>query len=145
MEYGTTFAADCAVIAAGAWSNELIDLGRRMSPIGHQVAWFKVMRDEEARWKNMSITTNERTGLNIFPPYNGEVKVLRRSPGYKNTITVPYPENPSQKIEISYPRTIIDCPTDVIPADAELAIRRDLWETMPPLAERPFDRTKICW
>lgn len=145
MEDGNTITADRVIIAAGAWSNKLVDLGRRMNAIGHEVVWFKVTPEEEARWKKMSITTNESTGLNIFPPYKGEVKVLRRSPGYKNTISVFYPENPSRKVEISYPRTIVDNPTDVIPAEAEIAIRRDLREIMPPLAERPFDRTKICW
>ncbi|UPK93608.1 hypothetical protein LCI18_004543 [Fusarium solani-melongenae] len=145
MEDGTTITADQVIIASGAWSNKLVDLGQRMNAIGHEVVWFKVTPKEEARWKKMSITTNESTGLNIFPPYKGEIKVLRRSPGYKNIISVSYPENPSRKVDISYPRTVIDNPKDVIPAEAEMAIRRDLREIMPPLAERPFDRTKICW
>ncbi|RSM06616.1 hypothetical protein CDV31_009045 [Fusarium ambrosium] len=145
MEDETIIDAECVIVAAGAWSNKLVDLGGRMNSIGHEVVWFKVTPEEEAQWKRMSITTNESTGLNIFPPYKGEVKVLRRSPGYKNTITVSYPENPSRKVEISYPRTTVDSPTDVIPADAEMGIRRDLREIMPPLADRPFDRTKICW
>lgn len=145
MEDGTTVTADQVIVAAGAWSNKLVDLEGRQTSIGHEVVWFKVTPEEEARWKGMSITTNESTGLNIFPPYKGEVKVLRRSPGYQNTITVSYPENPSRKVDISYPRTTVGHPTDVIPEDAEKAIRRDLREIMPPLAERPFDRTKICW
>ncbi|KND88400.1 L-pipecolate oxidase [Tolypocladium ophioglossoides CBS 100239] len=145
MADGSAITADCVIIAAGAWSNKLVDLGRRTYSLGHEVAWFKVTPEEEARWKDMPITTNESTGLNIFPPYRGEVKVLRRSPGYKNTITVSYPENPTKVVEISYPRTIVDSPTDMIPPNAELAIRRDLREIMPPLAERPCERTKICW
>ncbi|KAJ3544868.1 hypothetical protein NM208_g2815 [Fusarium decemcellulare] len=113
---GTNLSADKVIIAAGAWSSKLVDLGARIA-----------------------------TGLNIFPPYNGEIKVLRRSPGFKNTVTVTYPENPSREVEISYPRTIVDNPIDTIPLEAEQAIRRDLREIMPPLAERSFDRTKICW
>lgn len=93
----------------------------------------------------MSITTNDSTGLNIFPPYRGEIKVLRRSPGYKNTIRIPRPEKRDESVEISYPRTMVTNPTDTIPADAEMAIRRDLQEIMPQLANRPFDRSKICW
>jgi sarcosine oxidase/L-pipecolate oxidase len=132
MQDGTTIAADQVIVAAGAWSGKLVDLGQRQTPIGHEVVWFKVTPEEEARWGKMSITTNESTGLNIFPSYKGEVKVLRGSPGYRNTIAV------------SYPRTTVDHPTDVIPADAEEAVRRDLREMMPPLADRPFDRAKIC-
>lgn len=145
LENGDHLDADLVVVAAGAWSNKLVSLGHRVHPIGHEVVWFKVTKEEEARWKNMSITTNLSTGLNIFPPYRGEVKVLRRSPGYTNTISVPDPETPSKKIRISYPRTMVDEPTDMIPLDAELAIRKNLQEIMPPLADRPFDRTKICW
>jgi sarcosine oxidase/L-pipecolate oxidase len=132
-------------VAAGAWSNRLVYLENRIDPIGHEVAWIKVTPEEERRWKNMSITTNLSTGLNMFPPYNGEIKILRRSPGYKNTTRVRHPEDPSKTIEISYPRTSVTNPTDIIPLDAERAMRENLREIMPPLADRAFDRTKICW
>lgn len=145
LEGGETIGADLVVVAAGAWSNKLVFLGDRLVPIGHEVAWIKVTPEEEARWKSMSITTNLSTGLNMFPPYHGEIKVLRRSPGYKNTISVPHPDDHSKKIRISYPRTIVSNPTDEIPADAEAAMRANLREIMPSLADRPFDRTKICW
>ena len=145
LEDGTTISADVVIVAAGAWSNRLVYLGDRLVPIGHEVAWIKVTPEEEEQWKHMSITTNLSTGINLFPPYRGEVKVLRRSPGYKNTLTIPHPEDRSRKLKISYPRTIVSNPTDVIPADAEAAIRDNLREIMPGLATRPFDRTKICW
>ncbi|KAF2008546.1 putative fructosyl amino acid oxidasesarcosine oxidase [Aaosphaeria arxii CBS 175.79] len=142
---GSNLQSDMVIVAAGAWSSRLVSLGSRVYPIGHEVVWFKVTREEEMRWKAMSITTNDSTGLNIFPPYRGEVKVLRRSPGVKNSITIPKPENRSETMEISYPRTLVTNPTDIIPANAEAAIREDLREIMPSLASRPFDRTKICW
>jgi len=145
MESGSTIVADLVVVAAGAWSNKLVYLGNRVYPIGHEVAWIKVTPEEEARWKNMSITTNMSTGLNMFPPYHGEIKILRRSPGYKNTTIVPHPEDRSKTLEISYPGTIVSNPTDVIPAEAEAAMRENLREIVPTLANRPFDRTKICW
>ncbi|KAJ9633021.1 hypothetical protein, variant [Exophiala oligosperma] len=145
LEDGTVLKADLVIVAAGAWSNRLVDLGSRQTPVGHEVAWIKVTPEEEARWKNMSITTNLSTGLNMFPPYHGEIKILRRSPGYKNTVVVPHPEDESKELKICYPRTIVSNPSDVIPADAEAAMRENLREIMPPLAARPFDRTKICW
>jgi len=145
LENGNTIQAQLVIVAAGAWSNKLVYLGTRVVPIGHEVAWIKVTAEEEARWKNMSITTNMSTGLNMFPPYHGEIKILRRSPGYKNTTVVPNPEDRSKKIQISYPRTVISNPADVIPSEAEAAMRENLREIMPTLADRPFDRTKICW
>lgn len=145
LQDGTHIAADLVVVAAGAWSNKLVHLGTRVHPIGHEVAWIKVTPEEEAKWRNMSITTNMSTGLNMFPPYRGEIKILRRSPGFINTTTIPNPEDPSSTIRISYPRTIADHPTDVIPLEAETAMRDNLREIMPSLADRPFDRSKICW
>jgi sarcosine oxidase/L-pipecolate oxidase len=145
LEDKTVIQAPMTICAAGAWSNKLVYLEERMHPIGHEVAWIKVTSDEEKIWKNMSITTNLSTGLNMFPPYGGEIKILRRSPGYENTLEVPHPEDRSKTIKISNPRTIVSNPKDVIPADAEEAMRENLKEIMPSLANRPFDRTKICW
>lgn len=145
LEDGSTIEADLVIVAAGAWSNKLVFLGNRVVPIGHEVAWIKVTPEEEARWRHMSITTNMSTGLNMFPPYHGEIKILRRSPGYKNTTIIQNPEDPTKEIQISYPRTIVSNPSDVIPSDAEAAMRENLREIMPMLADRPFDRTKICW
>lgn len=145
LDNQTTLSADMVIVAAGAWSNKLVYLGGRQVPVGHEVAWIKVTPEEEARWKNMSITTNLSTGLNMFPPYQGEIKILRRSPGYKNTVMVPHPEDRSRNIQICFPRTMVSNPTDVIPKDAEAAMRENLREIMPALANRHFDRTKICW
>ena len=142
---GSTIQAELVVVAAGAWSNRLVYLEQRVNPIAHEVAWIKVTPEEAERWKNMSITTNLSTGLNMFPPYNGEIKILRRSPGYKNTIQIRHPEDTSKTIQISYPRTIVTNPTDVIPLGAEKEMRKNLKEIMPSLSERPFDRTKLCW
>ncbi|KAG7900917.1 hypothetical protein KL935_002850 [Ogataea polymorpha] len=59
---------------------------------------------------------------------------------------VPNPNPAKQEaLEISYPRTVVDHPTDWIPQDAEDALRENLAEIMPALAKRPFDRTKLCW
>ncbi|KAH3663530.1 hypothetical protein OGAPHI_004931 [Ogataea philodendri] len=143
---GSLLKADLVIVAAGAWSCKLVDLEGVCFSSAIEVAWFKVTPEEEEQWKNMAITTNLSTGINLFPPYNGEIKCLRRSPGYRNTQAVPHPDPAKdESISISYPRTIIDHPADWIPQDAEDALRHNLAEIMPPLAERPFDRTKLCW
>ncbi|KAG7893480.1 hypothetical protein KL906_003528 [Ogataea polymorpha] len=143
---GSTIAADLVIVAAGAWSCKLVNLDGVCKSSAIEVAWFKVTKEEEDQWGKMAITTNLSTGINLFPPYNGEIKCLRRSPGYKNTMKVPNPNPAKQEaLEISYPRTVVDHPTDWIPQDAEDALRENLAEIMPALAKRPFDRTKLCW
>ncbi|KAI1848425.1 hypothetical protein JX266_005731 [Neoarthrinium moseri] len=145
LDNGEKLNADLIIIAAGAWSARLLDLQDSMFSSAIEVAWVKVTAEEERRWKNMSITTNLSTGFNIFPPHNGDIKMLRRSAGYRNTVTVPHPEDSNKMITISYPRTTITKPTDVIPQEAEDALRDNLKELFPTLASRPFDRTKLCW
>lgn len=145
LEDGRKLKADLILVAAGAWSNKLVFLEGFTKSSAIEVAWLKLTEEEVKRWKNMSITTNLSTGFNIFPPHNGEIKCLRRSAGYRNTVSIPHPEDPSSTIETSLPRTLASHPTDFIPADAEAALRENLRELMPQLSERKFDRTKLCW
>ncbi|OKL61794.1 hypothetical protein UA08_02320 [Talaromyces atroroseus] len=139
--------ASLVLLAAGAWSNTLVNIEELAYSSAIEVAWIPLTPDECERWKNMSITTNLSTGFNLFPPYNSEMKCLRRSPGYCNTVTIPDPENPEggHNIKVSVPRTVVTNPTDVIPQDAENALRDNLRELMPSIAGRKFDRTKLCW
>lgn len=145
LENGEFLRADLTLIAAGAWSNKLVYLEGLMASSAIEVAWITLTDEEVAKWKNMPITTNLSTGINVFPPHNGEMKCLRRSAGYKNTVSIPHPEDPSTMIQTSLPRTMITNPTDTIPADAEAALRDNLRELMPQVADRPFNRTKLCW
>ncbi|KUJ13890.1 putative fructosyl amino acid oxidasesarcosine oxidase [Mollisia scopiformis] len=145
LEDGSVHKAEKLLVAAGAWSSKLVFLEGRMYSSAIEVAWFKVTPEEEEKWKHMSITTNLSTGLNVFPPYKGEIKVLRRSAGYCNTVTIENPEDRKNKIEVSLPRTSITHPGMHMPEEAEKLMRQDLQEIMPSLAQRAFDRTKLCW
>ncbi|KAK0637800.1 L-pipecolate oxidase [Lasiodiplodia hormozganensis] len=137
---GKLLTADLVILATGAWTNTLLDLRDQVTSTGHEVAWLKLSPEMEERYKNMPITTNFATGFNIFPPLNGEIKCLRRSPGYTNTRTVTDSAT-GKSFEVSAPP---DSPS-TIPADAEKALRANLAELFPPLAEQPFDRTKLCF
>lgn len=146
LNSGESLAAKLVVIAAGAWSAKLVDLRNVISNTCIEVAWLDVTEAEEAKWRDMSITTNLSTGVNIFPPLRREIKVLRRSPGYKNTVEVPNPEPWLGGVStISFPRTQVLHPEDWMPAEAERELRLNLEEIMPSLANRPFSRTKMCW
>lgn len=145
LEDGRILEADATLVATGAWSNKLVHLEGLAFPSAIEVAWVKLTKEEVTSWQNMSITTSLSTGFDLFPPYRGEIKMPRRSPGYCNTISVPHPEDPSTDISISYPRTTVTNPGDWIPKEAEKSLRDDLRELMPSLSERPFDRTKLCW
>ncbi|EOD46970.1 putative fructosyl amino acid oxidasesarcosine oxidase protein [Neofusicoccum parvum UCRNP2] len=53
LEDGEKLTADLVVLAAGAWSNTLLDLRDQVSSTGHEVAWLKLSPEMEARYKNM--------------------------------------------------------------------------------------------
>lgn len=143
---GRTINAQLVIVAAGAWSAKLVNLENICNMTCIEVGWFNVTEDEENRWKNMSITTNLSTGVNIFPPLRREVKVLRRSPGYLNTVEIPHPDPQHVGTQvISHPRTQISNPRDWMPEGAEEELRLNLKEIMPSLAERKFSKTKMCW
>lgn len=143
---GEELLSDLVIVAAGAWSAKLVDLEGVCKIAGIEVAWFKVTPEEAESLKDMSITTNLCTGINTFPPINGEIKILRRSPGYKNTVEIDHPDPMTEgRVEISVPRTFVDKPEDWIPEQAEAELRDNMREIFPFLADRPFDRTKLCF
>lgn len=143
---GTVANSDVVIVAAGAWSGKLVNLRNVCKSSAIEVAWFKITKEEEEKWKNMSISGNLSTGINMFPPYNGDIKILRRSAGFKNTIEIPNPDPlVKENISISYPRTAAKNPFDWIPKDAEIALRENMKDIMPALANRPFTRTALCW
>jgi sarcosine oxidase/L-pipecolate oxidase len=138
LENGEVLKADLVILAAGPWSNVLLDLRDQVTVTGHEVAWLKLSPEMEKRYRNMPISTNFTTGFNSFPPLNGEIKILRRSPGYTNTRNI---TNVMNSYDTSAPP---DTPS-TIPKDAEEALRANLREIFPPLADQPFARTKLCW
>ena len=145
LEDGRVLRADKTIVSAGAWSNRLVNLEQQMHARGVEVAYIKLTREERAKWKNMPIHTNLSTGFNLFPPIDGQIKILRRSPGLRNTVSVKDPEDPSKSINISLPRTTVDSPNDNLDSSMEASLRQELREIMPTLADRPFTRTRFCW
>ncbi|KAK8245687.1 FAD dependent oxidoreductase [Phyllosticta capitalensis] len=136
---GSNLNASLVVVAAGAWTNTLLDISDQITSTGHEVAWIKVPPSLEERYRGMPITTNFSTGFNIFPPLNGEIKCLRRSPGYTNT---------RYNVDSLGTRSEVSAPPDLpssIPADAEQGLRENLAELFPRLADATFARTKLCW
>jgi sarcosine oxidase/L-pipecolate oxidase len=141
LDDGATLTTDLVILAAGPWSNTLLDLRDQVTASGHEVAWLKLSPQMERRYRDMPMTTNFTTGFNIFPPLHGEIKCLRRSPGYSNTTKVEC-ATPGQT---SYETSAPPYTPSVIPKDAEAALRGNLKEMLPPLADQPFDRTQLCW
>lgn len=144
LEDGRVLRAEKTIIATGAWSSRLVNLEGIMRSNAVPIAYFKLTDEEYEKYKDIACHTHLNTGLNIFTPLRGLLKVLKRSTGLYNTVTMNNPEE-SGTYRTSYPLTKVDDPLQTIPAETEAAIRDELREMFPSVANRPVHDTKLCW
>ena len=133
------------ILATGAWSSRLVNLDQQMHANAVGIAYIKLSPDEYEKYKDIACHTNLVTGINIFTPLGGYLKILRRTTGLRNTTTLKDPEDTNKMYQASYPLTKIDDPAQTISADMEENIREEMKEILPQFAYRPFERTKFCW
>ncbi|KAI8680510.1 DAO domain-containing protein [Fusarium keratoplasticum] len=120
LEDGREIFAEKTIICTGAWS-----------------------KDE--KYRHVSCHTNLVTGLKIFQPLNGWLKILRRGAGLQNTTALKDPEDPKKTYKASYPHTVVDDPDPWIPLTFEASLREELREIFPAMANRRFDMARFCW
>ena len=109
------------------------------------LAYIRFKDDEHSRDKDMGCHTNFSTGMNVYTPVDGLLKISRRTVGIRNTMSLPDPEDVTKGYRASYPVIAIDDPSQGLPAAMEQEMREDLREIFPQVAQRPFERTRICW
>ncbi|EAS32530.3 fructosyl amino acid oxidasesarcosine oxidase [Coccidioides immitis RS] len=136
----TTISADLVILAAGAWTGQLVDLRGRADATGQVLAYIQITDEEQARLANMPTILNFSTGMFIIPPRNNLLKVARHAYGYRNPKSVPDPSGGNGTIEPSLPENGVP-----IPPEGEQACRTALQEMLPAFADRPFVKTRICW
>lgn len=158
---GRVLSAELVVVAAGAWTGALIDLGGQTIATGQVMGYVDITEDEQEKLAKMPVILNLSTGLFIIPPTNRVLKIARHAYGYVNPTTLdrpPLPLSPRSASSsgsssggtpttISLPRTHLTDPTLSIPADGANDLRRALREMIPwpGLHDRPFAKTRLCW
>ncbi|KAF2167875.1 hypothetical protein M409DRAFT_65940 [Zasmidium cellare ATCC 36951] len=144
---GEHITAELTVLATGAWTPKLIDLRGIASATGQVLTYIDITKEEEDRLAapDQPVLLCEHDGMFIIPPRNRVLKVARHGYGYANPVTIPNPENPSEKITVSLPRTKLDDPNMEIPAEGAAVCRDFLRRAIPSLGDRPFTYTRICW
>jgi hypothetical protein len=82
--------AEKTILATGVWSSlsHEYDKGMRANEVG--ISYFKLIEEYE-KYKDIACHTNLATGLNIFTPLRGRLKVLKRATGLYSTIELPDP------------------------------------------------------
>lgn len=149
LEDGRTIRASKTIIAAGAWSSRLVKLDGVLRANAVGIGYMRLSAEEYRQYKDMGCYTNLISGVNIFTPINGLLKILRRSAGIINTTSLRDPEDPSKTYDASYPKTAASDLSQGLPhglpPPVEHAIRDEIREILPQFADRPFEKTRICW
>ncbi|KAI3395300.1 hypothetical protein diail_1456 [Diaporthe ilicicola] len=142
---GEELCADLTVLATGAWTAGLINLGGRAVATGQVLAYMDLTDEEQARLSNVPTLLNLSTGYFIITPANKTLKVARHAYGYLNpAMTTPGVAATTTSTPTTH---LTDPPTTSIPAADEAALREAVHEMvpLPSLRGRAFRETRLCW
>lgn len=139
LEDGSQVSADFVILAAGAWTPSLIDLGGRAIATGQTLAYLPLTDDEARRLGSAPTIFNMTTGMFIMPPRGRELKVARHGYGYRNLKKTSFADAAVEN-DVSVPEVGLR-----IPVEAEQLCRKALVEMIPELGDREFSRTRMCW
>ncbi|KAF4595596.1 fructosyl-amino acid oxidase [Ophiocordyceps camponoti-floridani] len=145
--------AEVVLVAAGAWTGELIDLRGRVEATGQPIGFVELTEQEAAIMAEQPSVLNLSTGLFVIPPRGRVLKVARHGFGYLNPriVNSALPATTTAQmgpIMVSRPSTRRDV-GDVykLPAEADADLRRGLRDLTPigGLETRPWKETRLCW
>ncbi|KAI9151716.1 L-pipecolate oxidase [Paramyrothecium foliicola] len=149
---GTVLNADVVMVAAGAWTGDLIDLRGRAEATGQVMGYVDLTEEEFKALENYPVVLNLSTGLFVIPPRERVLKVARHGFGYLNpeTITTALPVSPDAERKpfvTSRPYTSRDGDLVGLPLEADKALRSALKDLIPlkGVDTRPWKGTRLCW
>lgn len=149
---GAVLQADVVLVAAGAWSGELVDLRGRAEATGQTLAYVDITDEELAVLSKQPVVLHLSSGLFVLPPRENVLKIAHHGFGYFNpqTVTGALPLSPSARREpivVSRPVTRRDGPISQLPHQADANMRRALKHLVPieGLENRPWRDIRLCW
>ncbi|KAI8154909.1 L-pipecolate oxidase [Colletotrichum sp. SAR 10_65] len=146
---GRVLSADLVIVAAGAWTGQLVDLSGQAIATGQVLGYIDITPSELEILSKMPVTLNFSTGLFMIPPSGLQVKVARHAYGYLNPTPIPHPSPSSsaKKSTVSLPATHITDPNLQVPKEGEDALRTAVRTIVPipAIHDRPFVKTRLCW
>ncbi|KJZ73221.1 hypothetical protein HIM_07418 [Hirsutella minnesotensis 3608] len=88
LSHGDVLRADLVIVAAGAWTGELIDLRGQVEATGQVLGYVDISDAELAELAKQPVVLHMTSGLFVIPPREKVLKVARHSYGYQNPQTV---------------------------------------------------------
>lgn len=140
---GTHMLASQVILAAGAWSNQLVDLTHTASSSGQPVGFIQLSPSEAAKFSKIPVMVNMTTGVFSFPPTPGTniLKVARHGYGFATEIR----SNAIQKSISGPKRDSSNAATGYLPEDADRDLRDGLKKLFPSLGNRAWLNRRLCW
>lgn len=133
---GERHLADCTILPAGAYSDQLLDFESQLRPTTWTLAHLPLTPEEVNMYHNLPVLYCVDRGFFIEPDRKArEIKICDEHPGYLNPVvdneTADFSSVPFAKHQI--------------PKEAEQRMRLFLKETMPQFSDRDFSFARICW
>lgn len=126
--------ADTTILATGAWTAHLVDVGPRALATAQPVGFMKLTPTEAAEMAKCPVMIDLSTGWFAFPPTPGTnlLKMARHGYGYEGEQGSSMPKLTTQQ-------------RPFFPDDAERALRDGLKLFLPRFKDRPFVQRRLCW
>lgn len=143
---GPPIHASIVILATGAWTNHLLQVGHASSASAQPVGFIQLTEEEAARLRNMPVMINSNKGVFAFPPTprSNILKVARHGWGYATKVKVDDGHSPARVISCPQ-RDSNNARNSYMPEDAQEGLRDGLRDLVPEFAERPWSRLRLCW
>ncbi|OAG09784.1 FAD dependent oxidoreductase [Paraphaeosphaeria sporulosa] len=142
---GSCIPGDHFILTAGAWGSGLVEMYNSTLATAQTIAYLRLSEHELEKYKNLPMYANFCTGWFNFPPH-AETRMLKFAiHGWGYTRAPETQDHAPIKDNISSPPLASRARPNFVPADGEQRLRRGLREILPELADRPFEKTALCW
>ncbi|UNI18749.1 hypothetical protein JDV02_005005 [Purpureocillium takamizusanense] len=160
---GDVVRGDFFILTAGAWSSSLVSMYNSVLATGQVLAYIRLTEDEVRKYENLPIYLNLSTGWFNFPPHK-DTRLLKAAIHGRGYTRRPGASDVAARADTTTTttttttgtimRSIYSTPPakpphgrriDYAPPDGEARLRAGLREILPELADRPFERTGVCW
>lgn len=139
---GDVLHGDYFILATGAWSLHLIDIGGVSVSNAQPVAFLQLTPSEAEMLSKNPVIIDLSTGWFVFPPTPRTHILKLAGHGYGYEVA----EAGSKAGQTSAPALDKDnAASSFVPQDTEKALRGGLSLFLPSLKDRPFVRRRLCW
>ncbi|KAL4789807.1 FAD dependent oxidoreductase [Aspergillus venezuelensis] len=150
---GTTVQGDHFVFAIGAWISTLLPMYNSTMATAQVLGYMRLSPEEVDKYKDLPIYYNASTGWFNFPPHPETqiLKVAIHGWGYTRSLTPQEMKTmnlpPASSSDLSSPPPLSSSANrkNFTPQEGESRLKKGLIEILPELADRPFERTSVCW